>query len=466
MKYLSFIVALSLAFSAGAASPDYKSFRGTGGISVTTNPPTGTVVIDGSGVSGSSNFVTAAFGSATVTNGAYLGQQGIQGSLYAYETTANANRRVLTMSPSGYIWGTTDVAHVFLGPAVRPGIDDTTAFGSSATRWKGAFFKDVVQVDGSVNVSTNVNANAAVITNNLSVLGTQTNAGGANFAAGVTNWGAVHNRSSVTNQGQTDMAGASATNLSISENISDYKTAAPNRALTATNENGATAWRGAFPTSFRHKRVAWVGLYNSAGFIFEQVGENIASASAPVMHGAATNAPARATMTTSATTNAQAGLQPQAPGRTNYFPGKNIYWEWAGRFTETNSGFKFFAGLNSDGNIGTVATNDSHATRHSAMFRASTTVPETTWKFITSDGTTQTTTDTTVLADTNRVILEIVEDYQNLRWYGRINGVVRATNTATLPAGPMHTWVTVANITNANTHTVYHEALYSEQDHR
>lgn len=55
MKYLlSFTATLLLAFYAGAASPDYKAFRGTGGIVVTTNPPTGTVVIDGSGISGGS----------------------------------------------------------------------------------------------------------------------------------------------------------------------------------------------------------------------------------------------------------------------------------------------------------------------------------------------------------------------------------------------------------------------------
>lgn len=160
MKYLpSFIIALLLTFSAGAASPDYKSFRGTGGITVTTNPPTGTVVIDGSGVSGAgSNFVTTAQGTATITNGLYLGQQGIQGSLYAWESVANANRRVLIMSPSGYIWGTNGVPHLVLGSSYSPAADDTTLFGGAANRWKGGYFKDFVRVDGSVNASTNVNA--------------------------------------------------------------------------------------------------------------------------------------------------------------------------------------------------------------------------------------------------------------------------------------------------------------------
>lgn len=47
MKYLlSFTATFLMAFSAVAASPDYKSFRGTGIILITSNPPTGTIVID------------------------------------------------------------------------------------------------------------------------------------------------------------------------------------------------------------------------------------------------------------------------------------------------------------------------------------------------------------------------------------------------------------------------------------
>lgn len=49
--WASALAATSLfAMSATAAVPAYTSFRGTGGILVTSNPPIGTIVIDGSGV--------------------------------------------------------------------------------------------------------------------------------------------------------------------------------------------------------------------------------------------------------------------------------------------------------------------------------------------------------------------------------------------------------------------------------
>lgn len=47
------VVWLALALAAGAAVPDYRAFRGSGGITIVSNPPTGTIVIDGSAISGS-----------------------------------------------------------------------------------------------------------------------------------------------------------------------------------------------------------------------------------------------------------------------------------------------------------------------------------------------------------------------------------------------------------------------------
>lgn len=49
MKFLTALF-LSLALTSFGAVPDYRVFRGSGGILVTTNPPTGLIVIDGSGV--------------------------------------------------------------------------------------------------------------------------------------------------------------------------------------------------------------------------------------------------------------------------------------------------------------------------------------------------------------------------------------------------------------------------------
>lgn len=55
---------LLIAVSTFGASPDYKAFRGTGGIGITTNPPNGLIVIDGSGISSPTGGVSA----ATATN--------------------------------------------------------------------------------------------------------------------------------------------------------------------------------------------------------------------------------------------------------------------------------------------------------------------------------------------------------------------------------------------------------------
>lgn len=56
MKHLAFVLKLSVviitfaAIGLRAATPDYKAFRGTGGILVSSNPPNGTIVFDGSGI--------------------------------------------------------------------------------------------------------------------------------------------------------------------------------------------------------------------------------------------------------------------------------------------------------------------------------------------------------------------------------------------------------------------------------
>lgn len=52
-----------------AASPDYKAFRGTGGVVVTTNPPNGTVVIDGSSLRIGSIGITIDGGGSAITTG-------------------------------------------------------------------------------------------------------------------------------------------------------------------------------------------------------------------------------------------------------------------------------------------------------------------------------------------------------------------------------------------------------------
>lgn len=55
---------LLMAVSAFGAQPSYQAFRGTGGITIVSNPPTGTIVIDGSAITSPTGGVSA----ATATN--------------------------------------------------------------------------------------------------------------------------------------------------------------------------------------------------------------------------------------------------------------------------------------------------------------------------------------------------------------------------------------------------------------
>lgn len=54
---------LLLAVSSFGAQPSYTVFRGSGGITVTTNPPNGLIIIDGSGVTTGTNAAAPPFGS-------------------------------------------------------------------------------------------------------------------------------------------------------------------------------------------------------------------------------------------------------------------------------------------------------------------------------------------------------------------------------------------------------------------
>lgn len=61
---------LLLAVSAFAANPDYKVFRGAGGITIVSNPPQGTIIIDGSGVftSGTNSTIAIKTNGVAVSN--------------------------------------------------------------------------------------------------------------------------------------------------------------------------------------------------------------------------------------------------------------------------------------------------------------------------------------------------------------------------------------------------------------
>lgn len=88
MKFLTAFLLL-FAVSAFAANPAYTSFRGSGGITVVTNPPNGTIVIDGSGVTTGTNAAAPPFSSVQFnSNGVMRGSQRL-----VYDST-NGNLKV------------------------------------------------------------------------------------------------------------------------------------------------------------------------------------------------------------------------------------------------------------------------------------------------------------------------------------------------------------------------------------
>jgi hypothetical protein len=121
---------LLAAVSAFGAVPDYKAFRGIGGITVVSNPPNGTIVIDGSGIS------AGALPSYGLTN-EQTGAINIQATTRFGGTTTNAGQM--------YLPGVGSSAVVILNSASRliasPDISTT----------------ELLQLDGG-NVLTNVSA--------------------------------------------------------------------------------------------------------------------------------------------------------------------------------------------------------------------------------------------------------------------------------------------------------------------
>ncbi len=87
--FLSVLFSASSIFEAQAAVPSYNSFRGTGGISIVSNPPTGTIVIDGSGVftSSGTNATISTSTNGTLVAAASTNLNFVPGNnLYAYLT--------------------------------------------------------------------------------------------------------------------------------------------------------------------------------------------------------------------------------------------------------------------------------------------------------------------------------------------------------------------------------------------
>lgn len=78
MKFLlSLFLLIAVVEKSNAAAVSYTVFRGSGGITIVSNPPTGTIVIDGSGVSTGTNAAAPPFSSVQFnSNGVMRGSSG------------------------------------------------------------------------------------------------------------------------------------------------------------------------------------------------------------------------------------------------------------------------------------------------------------------------------------------------------------------------------------------------------
>ena len=119
---------LLLAVSVFGAVPDYKAFRGAGGIMIQSNPPTGTIVIDGTGVV------------ATGTNSS------IRTSVNGTNVTAGATNLNLVAGTNIVLSGTNIGSDTHIGIALAPNVYIPGTFTSRGT----AEFIDGVDFDNSV----------------------------------------------------------------------------------------------------------------------------------------------------------------------------------------------------------------------------------------------------------------------------------------------------------------------------
>lgn len=163
MKNLIAILFVSLAMAVSGAVPDYKAFRGTGGLIITSNPPPlgdGTIMFDTSGISSPTGGVSAATATGIVTTAlSYLTTNVVWVSKAGKDTTAARSRidlpaQTLTKAKAIAIAGDTIL--------VLPGYYEGTNLWKNAVNWH--FFNGVTV--------TNISANPSGIFDNTA-LGTQ-----------------------------------------------------------------------------------------------------------------------------------------------------------------------------------------------------------------------------------------------------------------------------------------------------
>lgn len=144
---LLFIVALFISFSAGAANPDYKAFRGAGSVTIVSNPPSGTIVITGStNIGGKPYHVSTNNG---LTDVIYANGNAYQTPPISTVPLTNQNVRL------GYFWsgagGTINQLHISVATA-QVGTARFGIYKSIATT--NIFPGDLVFGSGTFDVST------------------------------------------------------------------------------------------------------------------------------------------------------------------------------------------------------------------------------------------------------------------------------------------------------------------------
>jgi hypothetical protein len=181
---------------------------------------------------------------------------------------------------------------------------------------------------------------------------------------------------------------------------------------------------------------------------------------------------------TKETTGAVSGNQAEfvsnaGPGNEFWIVGRNIYWSSYLRDNNadlTNQRLYFglsnvitsfaasLAGFNSDNPVGAVSGLKY------AMIRYSSVVPDTNWQCVTSNGTTQTVTNSGVIADTNfhRWEIQFTDSIPNVVF--RRDGVAICTVTSTLPSATgLNAWDIMTTQTTAGKELDF-AWLYTQMD--
>lgn len=95
-------------------------------------------------------FVTAAFGTLTDTNGLYLGAPGVTARAYRYNIPSGAYAQWFASGSGAIQWGTNNDQHFFAGTIVDPDLDNTTVLGQSNRRWLNAWIADYLNISNAL----------------------------------------------------------------------------------------------------------------------------------------------------------------------------------------------------------------------------------------------------------------------------------------------------------------------------